>query len=216
MRRLAPVLVPAASTGPTAADGDITGRWTFPFDAGAYEQGTPQGARPPIPNYEAPAGATIAPVTVTLDLTALPGGALVGTIAGIQGVRWSGGGSPQGPVEISQGRVEGQRFSFSTWRLPAGEPDVRRGHAGATRSLTIRRDTEPPYTACATSRVAASRACGIEASREDHACSPGSSRVCRFRCDGGARAGRAGPPHDAAPDAAHRNPGPGAPTSSSS
>ena len=45
MRRLAPVLlcILAASAGPTAADGDLTGRWTFPFDAGAYEQGTPQG-----------------------------------------------------------------------------------------------------------------------------------------------------------------------------
>lgn len=154
MRRLAPVLlcILAASAGPTAADGDLTGRWTFPFDAGAYEQGTPQGARPPIPNYEAPAGATIAPVTVTLDLTALPGGALVGTIAGIQGVRWSGGGSPQGPVEISRGRVEGPRFSFSTWRYDGGRNRmfVEGTLKGDTLELTIRRDTEPPYTVTVT------------------------------------------------------------------
>ena len=140
MKRLVLVfLIAWLSAAPMAAEGDFTGRWTFSFDAGAYEQGTPQGARPPIPNYEAPAGAVITPVTVTLDVSALPGGGLVGTISGIQGVRWSGGGSPQGPVEIRDGRVDGVRLAFSAWRnvfdTDHRAPQVLWGTAGALALL---------------------------------------------------------------------------------
>lgn len=149
MKRLVLVfLIAWLSAAPMAAEGDFTGRWTFSFDAGAYEQGTPQGARPPIPNYEAPAGAVITPVTVTLDVSALPGGGLVGTISGIQGVRWSGGGSPQGPVEIRDGRVDGVRLAFSAWRYDGGRNRmfVEGTLKGDTLELTLRRDSEQPYT----------------------------------------------------------------------
>ena len=89
---------------------------------------------------------------VSLDLTAHPGGALTGTIAGIQGVRWSGGGSPQGPVEISDGRVTGDTFSFSAWRYDGGRNRmfVEGTLKGDTLALTIRRDSDQPYSATAT------------------------------------------------------------------
>jgi hypothetical protein len=112
-----------------------SGRWEFTTDAPAPAAGgRGRGA----------AGQTPATRTVTLNLKVGPGGTLGGTVA-IPGSGRSGGtgGNPLRPVEISDGKVDGNHVSFGVWQFDGYKNRMRyEGTVDGDRlTLTMTRDT---------------------------------------------------------------------------
>ena len=112
-----------------AADA-VTGKWTYEQPAGRGGMGggggAPGGGAPGggAPGGGAPGGAAPAPRIVTLDLKAA-GAALTGTIlqpmGGGRGLGGGGGAAPAAPaaptpVEIKNGKVDGNKISFDVTR----------------------------------------------------------------------------------------------------
>jgi hypothetical protein len=148
MRRvvIVSVFMAALAVGAHAADDAVSGRWVFDFDLAGYEKDTPMAARPRYAGVEIRQPDT-RPVPVVIEVTALPGGALIGWMNGAQGARWSGAGAPQGPVEIADGRVTAQAVSFTVWRFDGlhNQMQVDGTVQGDVMTLTLRRTGQPSY-----------------------------------------------------------------------
>ena len=118
-KKLLFVVTIALAVACTLMAADVTGKWV-------YEQTGRQGGNP---------------VQVTLDLKA-SGASLTGTVTGGMGRR--GGGAPQ-PVQISDGKVDGDNISFTVKREFNGNQMVTKYEGtlgGDELKLKISRDTQ--------------------------------------------------------------------------
>ncbi len=122
--------------GLVAFAADVTGKWTY--------EGPGRGGNPGRP--------------VTLDLKA-DGAKLTGTVSGMMGGRGGGGGAPQ-PLEIQNGKVDGNNVSFETKVEFNGNTRVTKYEgtmSGDELKLKITRETQNgPQTTEATAKRATS------------------------------------------------------------
>jgi len=126
------VLAMGAADTVVSADDDPTGHWTFVWEPPAAGRGRGAG------------GQAVVARTADLWLRPGPGNSLTGTL-GIDAGRSGGapGTNPLRPVELSDGRIDGNQLSFSVWQFDRHTNRVRYEGTlhGDVLDLTLSRDT---------------------------------------------------------------------------
>jgi len=122
-------LVFAAGVAP--ADDELTGHWAFACQSSVRgcapsDRGNRATVDEPGPGSERQDGPEAGEQTVDLFLRLGPAGIVTGTI-GVDAGRSGGapGNNPLRPVEISDGRLEGGRLTFSAWQFDRYSNRVR-------------------------------------------------------------------------------------------